>query len=138
MIIIAAVDERNGILFNGRRQSQDRILRDHILDMTKKTILWMNNYSYKQFASAEEKDRIRTDEDFMNKAGDGEFCFIENISVLPYENKIEKIILFKWNRVYPGDFYFDIDLSSEKWKVTETEEFAGSSHKKITKEVYEK
>lgn len=138
MIIIAAVDDRNGMLFNNRRQSQDSILRNYIMDMTGNSILRMNNYSFKQFASVEEQSRIKVDEDFMAKAENGEFCFIEDTPVLPYEEKIEKIILFKWNRTYPGDFYFDIDLSSKDWNMIETEEFAGSSHKKITKEVYEK
>ena len=34
MILIAAVDDRGGLTFNRRRQSQDRILRQQILSMT--------------------------------------------------------------------------------------------------------
>ena len=45
-----------------------------------------------------------------------------------------KLIVFKWNRVYPKDFEFEIDLS--KWKLEESSEFKGSSHDKITMEVY--
>ena len=73
MIIIAAVDDRNGMLFNNRRQSQDSILRNYIMDMTGNSILRMNNYSFKQFASVEEQSRIKVDEDFMAKAENGEF-----------------------------------------------------------------
>ena len=66
----------------------------------------------------------------------GEFCFIENVDVKPYIEKIEKIILFKWNRSYPGDFFFPMELLSSDWIMTKTEEFVGHSHEKITKEEY--
>ena len=49
MILIVAVDDRNGMTFNHRRQSQDKRLRERILSMTKNGKLWMNAYSHKQF-----------------------------------------------------------------------------------------
>ena len=49
---------------------------------------------------------------------------------------IEKIILYRWNRKYPADFRFDINLEDSEWKLAETREFTGSSHEKITEEVY--
>ena len=67
----------------------------------------------------------------------GAYCFVEDRAIAPVQEKIEKIILFRWNRAYPADMYFDITLS-DGWHVTETHEFAGSSHEKITEEVYEK
>ena len=50
MIIIASVDDNMGMMFNHRRQSQDRVLREHILEATKDGKLWMNHYSAKQFS----------------------------------------------------------------------------------------
>ena len=38
------------------------------------------------------------------------------------------------NRDYPADMYFKMDLGS--WKLAETQEYAGSSHEKITEERY--
>lgn len=137
MKIIAAVDDNNGMMFNKRRQSQDRILREHILSLSQETRLWMSPYSLKQFSKEMEEnweDRIRTRDDFLNSAGEGDYCFVEDADLLPYLEQIEEIILFKWNRVYPADTYFPIDYAS--WKLMKTEEFAGSSHEKITKEVY--
>ncbi len=40
----------------------------------------------------------------MDKARPGDFCFIENVAPSAYEDKIEKIILYRWNRTYPGIF----------------------------------
>ena len=110
MILIVCVDDHNGMMFNHRRQSQDRVLRADILELTDGKKLWMNAYSRKQFAESD-AEKILVDETFLDAAGDGEFCFVENAEV-----------------------YFPVDLSV--WKCMETKEFAGSSHEKITRERY--
>lgn len=135
MIVIAAVDDNKGMMFNKRRQSKDQTLREKILELTDRSKLWMNEYTYQQFSDCC-TDRIQVDENFCDKAGAGEYCFVENVSAVPVETDIEKVILFKWNRKYPADFWFDIDLEGPEWKLSETNEFIGSSHEKITEEVY--
>ena len=98
------------------------------------TYLTINVYSRGQFD--ETAEGITVDEDFMAKAGSDDYCFAENISVKPYEKEMQKIILYRWNRVYPADLYFDIDLKN--WHLKESNDFAGSSHDKITEEIYVK
>lgn len=132
MIVIVAVDERNGMMFNKRRQSQDKALRERILEIAKGKALWMNRYTAKQF---EDQGGIIVDDEFLDRAGTGEFCFVENTPVAPYLDRIEKIIRFCWNRKYPGDMIFDVDLT-DGWELEETKEFEGNSHEKITEEVY--
>ena len=122
------------MMFNNRRQSQDRLLREQMIHETKDARLWMNHYSLKQFADIM-TDNIMVDDDFLNKAEYNEYSFVENLRAYPYENKINKIILYKWNRRYPADFWFDITLK-EKWKLVYAEDFKGYSHEKITKEIY--
>lgn len=136
MILIAAVDDSGGMMFNNRRQSRDRVLRERILALTGGGVLWMSRYSCGQFADMENINHIRTDDAFFDKAATGEYCFAEDISPAPYSERIEKIILFKWNRRYPADMYFGIDLSAPEWSLVGTEDFSGSSHEKITMEVY--
>jgi len=133
MIVCVAVDDKNGMMFNKRRQSQDRILREHMLKECEGSVLWMNEYTAKQFDDCMTPN-IVIDNDLLKKAGEGDYCFVENLSLEEIESQIQKIILFKWNRVYPADWYFDTLLRD--WVLTETEEFAGSSHKLITKEVW--
>lgn len=135
MIIIAAVDDRNGMMFNHRRQSQDKVLREKILALTAGKRLWMNHYSEKQF-QGQDGLNINVDDDFLNEAAPGEYCFVEDKAVAPYEKWVEQIILFKWNRRYPGDLHFDIDVENPIWHLQRTEDFSGSSHEKITMEVY--
>ena len=74
------------------------------------------------------------DEGFLDKAGPGEFCFVEDRSVKNYVNSIERVILYRWDRAYPADLFWDLSL--EGWTLERREEFPGYSHKIITKEVY--
>ena len=135
LIIITCVDNQMGMLFNHRRQSQDRILRDHILKQADSSRLLMNSYSAKQFESS---TSIHIDEHFLSNAAPDDICFVEDCHVAPFESQITKIILYKWNRNYPADLYFDIPLTEHGWQLISTKDFAGSSHEKITEEVYTK
>lgn len=135
MILIVCLDDQNGMMFNGRRQSRDSIIIDLILEEAAGRIIWMNWYSYKQFSELSCKN-IKVDNDFLVKAKTGEYCFAENYHVANYGKKIEKIIIFRWNRKYPSDFKLDIDLNSDVWKQVKWQDFRGYSHEKITKEVY--
>ncbi|MBE5877305.1 MAG: ribonuclease Z [Lachnospiraceae bacterium] len=135
MNIIAAIDDKQGMMFNKRRQSKDRGLRKNMLSEVGDAKLWMNAYSFEQFEEAMGTN-VSVAEDFVDKAEVGEYCFVENIAITEYEGKIENLILYKWNRVYPSDLKLDIDLNSSNWQLVTTEEFEGSSHDKITKEVW--
>ena len=50
---------------------------------------------------------------------------------------IEKIVIYKWNKIYPAELFFDLSDMLVAENMTEQREFVGFSHEKITKEVYE-
>ena len=135
MIVIVVLDDKDGMMFNQRRQSQDQVLRDKILALSKEKLLWMNEYTAKQFPVLE--DWVRIDPDFLQKVGAGEYCFVENQNLTQVASKIEKMILFKWNRRYPGDLFLDIKPEMLGMACSSTCEFEGSSHEKITMELWE-
>lgn len=137
MHVIVCVDSKDGMLFHHRRQSMDRVLRERILALCDAHALWMNTYSAGQF-SEKERARLRVDDRFLALARAGDYCFVEDQAIEPFLDQIEDLILFCWNRVYPADQYFDRSLLEDGWTLRETEQFAGSSHAKITKEVYRK
>ena len=136
------------MMFNHRRQSQDRVLRKRILELTGGKKLWMNAYSQKQFLQVNgnmpkeqeqsgqlgQSGQIQADEAFLEKAGPGEPCFVEDRSVAPFAGRAEQVILYRWDRAYPADLYWDLSL--EGWTLARREEFPGFSHEIITKEVY--
>lgn len=135
MTVFACIDDSFGMMFNRRRQSRDRIVTDHILQISSESHLYMNEYSAPLFATVDHS-RIVVKPDFLECAGPGDFCFVEDSALLPYEGKIDRIILYRWNRKYPADLYFDIPLSEHGWRLNESIDFPGNSHKKITQEVY--
>lgn len=134
MNIIVCIDEENGMLFNGRRQSKDRVLRVHASDLAGGK-LWMNSYTAKQFA--EDGCDIIADEAFMDNAPEDAWCFVENVDIKPYADKISRIAVYRWNRLYPSDVKFPMADFAFRWTQVSCEEFAGSSHERITQEVYQ-
>lgn len=136
MIIIVCLDNNGGMLFNKRRQSKDSCLRKRMLAAAGGNRLWMNTYSFQQFAGDEGAESILVDDSFLARAGAGDYCFVENNDVQEFAEKIEKMIIYQWNRDYPADCYFPLAL--DRWQLVEAEDFAGSSHEKITEEVYVK
>lgn len=131
MIIAVCVDDKLGMLFNKRRQSKDRELRKDLLSLTDK--LYVNSYTAKQF-SEEEQSKLYISEDFLAEAGDNAICFVENVSLDEYDSDITQLILYRWNRIYPADVRFTVDLSD--WELKEEIEFKGSSHDRITRCTY--
>ena len=131
MNIIICVDDNMGMMFNNRRQSQDRALRERILEITKGKNLYMNGYSASQF---NEGSNVIVDDNFLDKAQQGDFCFVENSDIRDYNSKIEKLIIYKWNRNYPSDFKFQLTL--DNFSLESTFEFQGYSHKVITEEIW--
>ena len=134
MILIVCLDERKGMMFNNRRQSSDKVVISKILEITNGAMLWLNSYSQGLFKQV--NIPLTVDDDFLQKAGGGDFCFVENADIAQYTPKIEKIYVFQWSRHYPADIYFPLDLA--EYKLIAKSDFLGNSHEKITLEVYEK
>ena len=80
MIIIACVDDNNGMLFHQRRQSRDIALYKHILQLTDGKRLLMNEYSAKQFLK-EQYQNIIVQSDFLDIAQEQDYCFIEKTDI---------------------------------------------------------
>ena len=135
MIVIVCLDDKDGMMFNHRRQSRDQAVTERIQKICKGKIVWMNPYSEKLYGSLEGAKAVVAD-DFLSLASDGEYCLVESERLGPFIEKIEKMIIFGWNRTYPADVYLDLDLSH--WERKGRDEFHGSSHDRITEEIYER
>ena len=131
MTILLCVDNNFGIKFNKRRQSKDKEVIRKIYEITKGKRLFIDSFSSDLF----EKNKVEICDKFPQNAIDDDCFFTENPEFCDF-SKIDKIILFCWNTVYPSDVKFDIDLN--EWKLNSTEEFVGNSHECITMEVYSK
>lgn len=129
MQVAICVDDDFGMLFNSRRQSRDRILIEDFMKSAVGNKIFIRSFSEKLFADMD----VTVNDMCLEEAGENDFCFIEDESLLPYSSRIKTLIIYKWNRKYPADFVFEMP---EGFVLTETMEFQGSSHEKITKEIY--
>lgn len=127
MKLIVCLDDKNGMMFNKRRQSRDKILIENLLEYCKGKKLYINEFSAKLFP----ENSVIISADPPKDAENG-YCFAENFFV--NEEIVEEIVVYKWNRVYPADTYFNISL--QNWNLSESMDFEGSSHEKITREIY--
>ena len=133
MKLIFCIDDKNGMMFFGKRQSQDSLLRKWIIEHTAGSRLWMSLYSAKQF---NDQTGYVVDDNYMINASIGDYCFIEDKG---YNlETVSEIILCKWNRKYQADIAFSIDLKANGFRKVSSEDIRGSSHDKITLETYKK
>ena len=130
MTVIVCIDNDYGIAFNHRRQSRDRILTEQMIEMTK-TGLLVTPYSA---SLLEGHPALIVSEHPLDDATASDIVFAEKLSLLPYADKIDTLILYRWNRDYPSDQKLDLDLST--LRLLSREDFVGYSHDKITKEIY--
>ncbi len=134
MIVILCLDDKNGMMFNNRRQSKDKFVIQDILKLVNGKKLFISSYSESLFQGLESK--LIIDNNFLNNAAEEDYCFVENNNLKDFSEKIEKIIVYKWNRIYPSDLKLEITI--QDWNLIGRFEFVGNSHDKITREVYVK
>ena len=136
MTLILCVDDRGELSFNGRRQSQDRRVREDLLTMAAGGALWMDDYSRRQFTEPEAA-AIRVDRDPAARAAEGDgLCLLELQDPKAALGWADRLVLYRWGRHYPADRR--LDLPPEGWRLEGQTEFPGRSHDMITKEIYVK
>ena len=138
MKIIVCLDDDGGMLFGGRRQSRDRVLlADASADAKKRGgRLFITEFSRKLFEG--EGIDFCLDNNMLANADTRDTCFVENLAVGAYTDRIDEIVVYRWNRKYPHDFSFDISPEDKGFKKEISTELVGSSHEKITKEIFVK
>ena len=130
MKLIVCLGERGGISFSGRRQSRDREVTADILRLTEGD-LTVAPRSEKLFSP----HPVRVSESPLDTEG---YCFIEDVGGAAHLPRIDTIIIYRWNVLYPMDKAFDIDPLAEGFTLAESTDLAGYSHERITREVYVK
>lgn len=132
MRVALCVDDLGGMLFNGRRQSRDRVLIADLLREAAPARLLISPFSADLFGA----DAVTASADFLQTAGAGELCFVENVPLAPHADRIDELILYRWNRRYPRDLTLDLDPLAAGLRLVEQTALAGYSHENITKERY--
>ena len=129
MTLYICLDDRNGLQFNHRRQSRDSAVLEDIRSQCAGKLL-IEPFSEKLIREAEIPYVLppETAEDY----------FAENIPSEEVLENTNKLVIYRWNRHYPSDIRWEPDFNTLGFSLKEATEFPGSSHEKITREVYEK
>lgn len=132
--VAVCLDDECGMMFNNRRQSRDRVMISEFLNSTEGKI-YIHPYSAMLFGDCE---RVVISNDPLPECEDGCIAFIEQLPIRPHLDSVERFIVYRWNRLYPSDKYFDIDLDNSGFILKSKKDFEGSSHDRITKGIYER
>ena len=120
MKLIAAVEDRNGMIFNGRRVSKDKGVISAAENLASNGRLLIDSFSKDLFPDAV------VDDAFLENAGENDYCFVEDRSVLPYADRVSDVYLFFWNRRYPSDLKFDLPMKN--FTLLDITPIKGTSH----------
>ena len=136
MTVIICLDDRGGMKFNGRRQSSDaRVVKD-IERVVEDGVLYISDYSEELFEDSEASVIVLPNP--LEAEGSDSFAFVEGGSLKAYAEKIERLIIYKWNRHYPSDERCDLDPARAGLRPISRREFKGEAHEKITREDYKR
>ena len=125
MTLILWTGKNGEMMFNQRRCSRDRAVMEDILSMYTPANLCVSAYSAALFDDACV---------ICDLAEAKEKClFLEDLPLLPALEQAQKIIVYRFDRTYPADVRLEIPQS---FSLTESLDFPGFSHDKITREVY--
>ena len=104
--------------------------------MVGKERLWIAPYSVPLFSEKEKE--LTVSNSLLEEASKEDWCFVEDRLCAASLPRVKSIVIYGWNRHYPSDLKFDIDPIKEGFQLQSREEFSGSSHESITKEVFER
>ena len=135
MTLYFCLDDRGGMLFNHRRQSRDAAVLEDIRSRITDT-LWVDPISVKLMERAQ-IPYTQAPEEITEPMEDAHF-FVEARQPGDWVSLADTVVCYRWNRHYPADLYFDIDLTAMGFTLAETVDFPGKSHENITREVYVK
>ena len=131
--LAVCLDDMKGMLYNHRRQSRDRLLYADLLAHSEGA-LTVAPYSRSLFPA---DAPVTVAESPLDAVKDG-YAFIEEPRLINSLDKVERVIVYGWLKLYPRDESFPFDLEREGFKLVGESELVGSSHDKIWKGIYEK
>lgn len=129
------MDDRGGLSFNGRRQSQDRRVREDLLAMARRRdavdgrLLPGDSSQSRRLPPS----RWTGTPPPGRQRGAGCACWSSRTRRRPWE-RADRLVLYRWGRRYPADRR--LDLPPKGWRLEGRTEFPGRSHDMITKEIY--
>ncbi len=136
MTVVVCTDNRGGMLFAGRRTSRDRVMLADLGALLCGRRLLCHPYSEKLLSGAGLSPTVR--EDCLDIAAAEDVVFVETLPLLPYRDRIARLVLYSWGEAYPYDTRLDLVPGEAGYRLVDTAELRGYSHDRIIREVFEK
>lgn len=136
MTAIVCVSDGGGVLFSRRRLSKDRAVTEDIVRLSAGGVLFVSEYSEPLFSDSDASIIVVSNP--LKSAGDGDFAFVEDVSLAEHKGKICELVIYRWNRKYLFDTSLDINPEREGMALYQSYEFKGKSHDRITREIWRK
>jgi hypothetical protein len=133
--VAVCVDDGQGLMLFGKRQSRDRVLISEFVESNSDKKIYIAPFSKLLF---EQYPDVSVADDPFSVAEEGSAIFVENLRIDERLDSVSTLIIYRWNRKYPSDVKFNVDPVKCGFKLKSSVDFKGSSHEKITKEIYEK
>ena len=133
MTLILCVDDRGGLSFNGRRQSQDRRVREDLLTMAIRDAVDGRLLPAAVHRAGGCRHPGGPGPRRPGGRGGG-LCLLELQDPETALERADRLVLYRWGRRYPADRR--LDLPPKGWRLEGRTEFPGRSHDMITKEIY--
>lgn len=124
------------MMFNKRRQSRDKRVIEDVARTADDGAIYISAYSEPLFAESEAS--VIAVSDPLLSAGEDGYAFIEDLPLGKYAEKITRLVVYRWNRLYPSDFSLDVKPKEMGLRLKNRRDFVGTSHDKITREEYAK
>ena len=134
MTIVICADKNGGILFNNRRQSRDSKLIEDLAAFAENGRIFTFPYSEKLFSQV--SCNLQVCENYLEAAKDEDFCFAEREDIVHHLSRADRLVIYRWNKVYPADRFFAPEAHG--FRLVGKTDFCGSSHDNIDREVYVK
>ena len=133
--VAVVLDDAEGMMFFGKRQSRDRVLIEDLLSTLEGIPVYIHPYSRLIFP---EGAGVTISDDPLSDCPDGGAVFVEHLPLALHLAEIGRLIVYRWNRLYPSDKKLDLAPKRDGFTLFSRAEFKGSSHDNITKEIYRK
>ena len=126
MKIVVCVDDLGGMCFNRRRVSRDRVVLADVAKDLGGGFLYAAEYS--RALLSECKVPLMVSDDFLDAASSNDTCFLEERGLIGYEEKIDAMTVYRWNRRYPSDLKLDVTPEALGLQLVSTEYLEVYSH----------
>jgi hypothetical protein len=135
MTLYFCLDIRGGMAFNHRRQSRDWAVLADIRSRLEGN-LHIDPISRRLMETVEIPFCYAPAE--ITEGMEAFHFFVEDRIPGDWVGFASTVVLYHWNRHYPADQFFTIDLPAMGFALAERVDFPGTSHETITREVYVK